>query len=155
MTGRSRYCIMVETEGVLDMVKKEESPKNTNIFDVLVALINFISNVFSAKKVIAISVLYMVVVQNLILILRENSNLERYSYKANAAAIITAFINAQQPLVIVILSAVVVVLLIAVISLIIHTRVLRKEINRLSKERSDLMHHPHKTIHTHRSSGEE
>lgn len=135
------------------MDKKGEKEKNTNIFDLLIAIIDFISNLITPKKVISFSILYMAVIQNLILILRADTYAEMYSYKSNAEAVISAFIKGQQPLIFVILVSIIVFLVLAIISLIIHTRLLRREINRLAKERSELMHGT-STIKTHHSSTE-
>lgn len=129
--------------------------KNTNIFDVIIAIINFVANLISPKKVISISVLYIAVIQNLILIWKSGNyeQMSSYSYRDTAAGILTAFMKGQQPVIIVIFCAITIFLLLAVISLILYTRFLRKEIKRLSEERSYLMHNSGK-IKTHRSSCE-
>lgn len=131
--------------------------KNTNIYDVIIAIINFVMNLFSPKKVICISVLYMTVIQNLVFIFNSRSyeEMSKYSYKDAAAGILTAFIKEQQPIVILILTAIIIFLFSSVVSLIIHTRVLRKEIDRLAAERKELLHSS-RIIGKHRSSqGEE
>lgn len=129
--------------------------RNTNFFDVIIALFNFVANLISPKKAIAICVLYMTVIQNLILLFKSGTyeQASSYSYKDTAVAVLTSFMKGQLPIVIVVLGAIIVFLIIAIIALILYNGTLRKEIKRLAGERSSLMHDSGK-IKTHRSSCE-
>ena len=128
--------------------RKTSNPTSTNGWDVLKSLIDGLFNFISLNKMAALGVFWYII-RDVIFVFNLPSDYDYSSRLLNTQFLEYLFDN--ENIIVVIESAIIVFLIIACVALILHCSFLRKEINRMSKIRSEAIHGKEK-IKTHTSS---
>lgn len=128
--------------------RKTSNPTPTNGWDVLKALIDGLFDFISLNKMAALGVFWYII-RDVIFVFNLPSDYDYSSRLLNTQFLEYLFDN--ENIIVVIESAIIVFLIIACVALILHCSFLRKEINRISKIRSEAIHGKEK-IKTHTSS---
>lgn len=121
------------------MGKNNTNERTTNIGDVIVAILDFLSNLITLPKISALCMLYVVVIQNVIMIYKVPEGSDYSSYLVDTEKFLEFILNNGNTLEVVFV-VIIIFLLTAVVSLIIHTERQRKHIETLCDTRKDLMH---------------